>query len=79
MVPVFNLGEFKQLVLLAILRLGDEAYGVTIRAEILERAGRTIAPGALYTALIDLRTKASSSRVSANSLSGALPAARALV
>jgi DNA-binding PadR family transcriptional regulator len=57
MVPVFNLGEFEQLVLLATLRLGDEAYGVTIRAEILEHAGRTIAPGALYTALDRLEDK----------------------
>jgi DNA-binding PadR family transcriptional regulator len=51
------LGEFEQLVLLAILRLGDEAYGVTIRAELADRAGRTIAPGALYTALERLEAK----------------------
>ena len=52
-----NLGEFEQLILLAILRLGDEAYGVTIRAELSERAGRTVAPGALYTALERLEAK----------------------
>ena len=57
MTAVVNLGEFEQLVLLAILRLGDDAYGVTIRAELAERAGRTIAPGALYTALERLETK----------------------
>jgi DNA-binding PadR family transcriptional regulator len=57
MTPVVNLGEFEQLVLLAILRLGDAAYGVTIRAELAERAGRTIAPGALYTALERLEAK----------------------
>ncbi len=45
------LGEFEQIVLLAILRLRDEAYGVSIRAEIAARAGREIAPGALYTTL----------------------------
>jgi hypothetical protein len=33
----FGLGEFEQVVLLAILRLGDNAYGVTIRAEIAAR------------------------------------------
>ena len=57
MTPVVNLGEFEQLILLAILRLGDEAYGVTIRAELADRAGRTIAPGALYTALERLEAK----------------------
>ena len=55
-VPV-NHGEFEQLILLAILRLRDNAYGVTIRAELAERAGRTVAPGALYTALERLETK----------------------
>ena len=54
---VLNLGEFEQLILLAILRLGDDAYGVTIRAELSERAGRTVAPGALYTALERLEAK----------------------
>lgn len=57
MTPVVNLGEFEQLVLLAILRLGDQAYGVTIRSELADRAGRTIAPGALYTALERLEAK----------------------
>jgi PadR family transcriptional regulator PadR len=57
MTPVVNLGEFEQLILLAILRLGDEAYGVTIRAELADRAGRTVAPGALYTALERLEAK----------------------
>ena len=52
-----NLGEFEQLILLAILRLRDDAYGVTIRAELADRAGRTVAPGALYTALDRLETK----------------------
>jgi DNA-binding PadR family transcriptional regulator len=52
-----NLGEFEQLILLAILRLRDDAYGVTIRAELSDRAGRTVAPGALYTALERLETK----------------------
>jgi DNA-binding PadR family transcriptional regulator len=55
--PVLNLGEFEQLILLAILRLGDDAYGVTIRAELNDRAGRAIAPGALYTALERLESK----------------------
>ena len=57
MTPPVNLGEFEQLILLAILRLRDDAYGVTIRAELADRAGRTVAPGALYTALDRLETK----------------------
>ena len=52
-----NLGESEQLILLAILRLGDEAYGVTIRALLVERAGRDFAPGAMYTALERLENK----------------------
>ena len=57
MPPTVNLGEFEQLILLAILRLRDDAYGVTIRAELAERAGRTVAPGALYTTLERLEIK----------------------
>jgi PadR family transcriptional regulator, regulatory protein PadR len=57
MADVVNLGEFEQLILLAILRLGDQAYGVTIRSELADRAGRTISPGALYTALERLEAK----------------------
>jgi PadR family transcriptional regulator len=52
-----NLGEFEQLVLLAILRLRDDAYGVTIRTELADRTGRNVAPGAVYTALERLETK----------------------
>jgi len=51
------LGEFEHIVLLAILRLGDRAYGVTIRAEMQERTGREPAPGALYTTLDRLEDK----------------------
>ena len=57
MSSALNLGEFEQLILLAILRLGDGAYGVTIRAELAERGGRNVAPGALYTALERLEAK----------------------
>jgi PadR family transcriptional regulator PadR len=51
------LGEFEQLVLLAIVRLNGDAYGSTIRREIEERTGRSIAIGALYTALDRLELK----------------------
>ena len=52
-----SLGDFEQIVLLAILRRDGDAYGVKIRAEIAERTGRTVAPGALYTALDRLEDK----------------------
>lgn len=51
------LGEFEQIVLLAILRLGDGAYGVTIRAEIAACTDREPSPGALYTTLDRLEDK----------------------
>jgi PadR family transcriptional regulator len=54
---VESLGEFEHLVLLAIVRLDDEAYGSTIRREIEERTKRTVAIGALYTALDRLERK----------------------
>ena len=51
------LGEFEQIVLLAILRLGDEAYGVPIRLEIERRTGRALTVGALYRTLDRLEDK----------------------
>lgn len=51
------LGEFEQLILLAIVHLGDEAYGAAIRREIEGRTGREVAIGALYTALERLERK----------------------
>ena len=51
------LGEFEHLVLLAIVRLDTDAYGSTIRREIEEQTGRSIAIGALYTALDRLERK----------------------
>lgn len=57
MTRIANLGDLEQLILLAILRLGDDAYGVTIRTELSRRAGRAITPGALYTSLERLEGK----------------------
>ena len=51
------LGEFEQLVMLALLRLGDQAYGMTIRREIEERARRSVAIGAVYATLDRLQSK----------------------
>jgi PadR family transcriptional regulator PadR len=52
-----SLGEFEQIVLLAILRLDDAAYGVSIRAEIAKRTDRSVASGAMYTTLQRLEEK----------------------
>jgi DNA-binding PadR family transcriptional regulator len=52
-----HLGEFEHLVLLAIVRLGDNAYGVPIREEIELRAGRKVTIGALYTTLDRIESK----------------------
>jgi DNA-binding PadR family transcriptional regulator len=46
-----QLGEFEQLILFAILELGDEAYGGSIRECIEQRTGRVVSSGAIYTAL----------------------------
>jgi DNA-binding PadR family transcriptional regulator len=51
------LGEFEQVVLLAVMRLGPEAYGVTIRQEIEERTGRSVSVGAIYPTLDRLEKK----------------------
>lgn len=45
------LGELEQILFFALLHLGDDAYGVAIRELIQERTGRSLAPGAIYTAL----------------------------
>ena len=51
------MGEFEQAVLLAILHLGDNAYGMEIRTLIEERTGRDVAIGAMYTTLERLSRK----------------------
>jgi len=52
-----SLGEFEQLVLLAVLRLGEDAYGMRIREEIENRTGRSAAIGAVYITLDRLIAK----------------------
>lgn len=46
-----RLGEFEQMVLFSVLRLGDEAYGLAIRDVIKDQTGRTVSSGAIYTTL----------------------------
>jgi DNA-binding PadR family transcriptional regulator len=52
-----RLGRFEELLLLALVRLGETAYGVTIRREIAERTGRDVSFGAVYTTLERLARK----------------------
>ena len=51
------LGEFELYVLLAIVQLGDDAYGIRIRQEIDRRTSREIAIGAVYATLGRLHDK----------------------
>lgn len=50
-------GEFELLMLLAIARLGDNAYGVTVRDELEARTSRTVTLGAVYKTLGRLEGK----------------------
>lgn len=51
------LGEFERAVLLAVIRLGDRAYGVSIREELEKRLARAVSFGAVYTTLDRLEEK----------------------
>ena len=51
------LGELELVILLALVRLGEDAYGVTLRDEIEIRTGRTLTPGTLYPTLDRLERK----------------------
>lgn len=51
------LGDFEQLILLALLRLGPEAYGAELHREIEGRSGRKVSMGALYTTLSRMEKK----------------------
>jgi len=50
-------GELEQLILLVVLRLGDDAYANPIRDDLQRIANRRVARGALYTALERLEQK----------------------
>jgi DNA-binding PadR family transcriptional regulator len=57
MKPPINLGEFEQLILLTVIRLGPDSYGATVQAEIEERGGRNVSVSAVYTTLDRLEVK----------------------
>ena len=52
-----TLGDFEQLVLFGVLRLGADAYGAAIRQEIHVRSGRDVSINAVYTTLDRLEDK----------------------
>lgn len=51
------LGPLELVVLLAVARLGDDAYGLAIRRDLAARTGRDHSVGAIYTTLARLETK----------------------
>lgn len=51
------LGEFEHLVLLAVVRVGDDAYGMTVRQELERSTGREVTIGAVYSTLDRLEKK----------------------
>lgn len=52
-----NLGDFEQLVMLAVMRLDEDAYGTSIREELKARADREVSPGAIFTTLERLESR----------------------
>ncbi|MFI5177973.1 MAG: PadR family transcriptional regulator [Vicinamibacterales bacterium] len=57
MPPASALGEFEVLVLMAVLRLGEGAYGSAVRDELEARTSRRISRGAVYVTLDRLDAK----------------------
>ena len=53
----YYLGEFEHIIVLALLRLSDRAYGVTVRQEIEFRIKREVSIGAVYATLDRLEAK----------------------
>jgi DNA-binding PadR family transcriptional regulator len=51
------LGAFEEIVLLALVQVGEGAYGMTVRREIEERSGRSVSIGAVYSTLDRLERK----------------------
>jgi len=51
------LGELESLVLLAVMRREGDAYGITVREEVREQAGRSLTLGTIYKTLVRLEAK----------------------
>jgi len=57
MVGIGRVGPFEELVLMVLIRLGSNAYGMTIRQELAQRTGKDVSIGAVYTTLERLERK----------------------
>jgi DNA-binding PadR family transcriptional regulator len=57
MTKISYLGAFEEIVLLALIQVGEGAYGMTVRREIEERSGRSVSIGAVYATLDRLEKK----------------------
>jgi DNA-binding PadR family transcriptional regulator len=57
MPPRNSLGELELVILMALMRLGDGAYGAAIRAEIRDATHRDVSPGAVYATLARLEAR----------------------
>jgi DNA-binding PadR family transcriptional regulator len=55
--PSYSLGSFEELVLLAVFRLAENAYGASIREAVAEATGRDTSVGAVYATLDRLERK----------------------
>ncbi len=52
-----QLGDLEELVLLAVLRLGDDAYGASVREELKVQAGRSVSISTVYVTLMRMEEK----------------------
>ena len=57
MSPANYVGELEQMVLLAVLRLGEGAYALAVIRELDQQAGRRVSRGALYKTLDRMEAK----------------------
>jgi DNA-binding PadR family transcriptional regulator len=55
--PMESLGDLEQIILLAVLQAGDQAYGVPVQREVRQRARRDLTLGTIYKALSRLEAK----------------------
>ena len=54
---VEHLGEFEQVLLFGLVRLGEDAHGASLQREIERRTGRSVSPGAIRTAMSRLESR----------------------
>ena len=52
-----SLGSLEHIVMLAVMRVGEDAYGITVRREIQSASGRDVSIGAVYATLVRLESK----------------------